>query len=174
MREMAVLQDEGASELLTSNSQITAAGYVVDGVLTLSGAKVVQLGSRAITGTVAKVGASMAQRTVTQAATSTTTTGGITRIVGRDILAGPAAARAPVLQFTSSELTRLVTRGANLTGPEIIKKAELYLARATAKNSTRRAIENGAPEAVVAPLREEFLRLNALIENAIRAAHNLP
>ena len=176
MREMAVLQETGASDLLTSNAQITAAGYVVDGVLTLSGGKLLQLGGRALTGTVAKVGATVTRRTVTQAATERVVrrVGEVTRIVGSDVLAGPAAVRAPILEFTSAELTRLVTRGANLTGPEIIKKAELYLARATAKNSLRRAIENGAPDAVVTPLQQQFRALNTLIEDAVRAANNLP
>ena len=176
MREMAVLQETGASELLTSNAQITAAGYVVDGVLTLSGGKLLQVGGKVITGTATKVGAAVTRRTVTQVATEriVQNAGNFTRIVGRDILAGPAAPTRPILEFTTAELHRLVTRGANLTGPEIVKKAELYLARETAKNTARRAIESGAPEAVLAPLREQYLALNRLIEGAIKAANNLP
>lgn len=176
MREMAVLQENGADELLTSNAQITAAGYVVDGVMTLSGGKLVQVGGKVLTGTAAKVGAAVTRRTVTEVATQRIVqqAGNITRVVGRDILAGPAAPARPILEFTTAELRRLVTRGANLTGPEIVKKAELYLARETAKNTARRAIENGAPEAVLAPLREQYLALNRLIEGAIAAANPVP
>ncbi len=173
MREMAVLQEDGATELLTSNAQITAAGYVIDGALALTGAKLGQLGYKAGVSTVGKV---VGRRTVTQVATEriVSRAGDITRIVGGDVLAGPVAARAPILEFTSAELRRLVTRGANLTGPEIIKKAELYLARETARNTARRAIENGASDAVLAPLQQQFRALNTLIEDAVRAANNLP
>jgi hypothetical protein len=94
------------------------------------------------------------------------------RIVGRDVLPGPVAPRIS-LEFTRSELARLHTPGANLTRTEIIKKAELYAARESARTLLQRARDNGASAVAQAPMREEFLRLNALIEQARAAARNL-
>ena len=195
MREMAVLQEDGAKELLTSNSQITAAGYVIDGALTLTGAKVGQLGYKAAVSAVGKV---VGRRTAAQAAT-TSTAGGIagrstitlvddvggnlgkqalleartsaslaeaSKVAGRVDLPGKA------LTFTESELVRL-HRGF-LTGPEIIKKADLYGARETAKYLARKAIEDGAADDVVEALAGEFRRLNGMIERAIKAAESMP
>lgn len=91
--------------------------------------------------------------------------GEVTRIVGRDVLPGPAAPRA-TLEITRSELARLHTPGANLTRTEIIRKAEVYRAMESARAGLRRAINEGAPESAVAPLQATFQRLNGLIEEA--------
>lgn len=200
-REMAVLQENGANELLTSNSMVTAAGYTVDGVLMLSGAKLAQLGTNAVRGTATAIGGVLARRAAARAATTATTNtaGGIagrstvklvddfSANLGKQALlesrvsaslaeASQAAARVEVrgkvLEFTESELARL-HRGF-LTGPEIIKKADLYEAYETAKYVAKKAMEDGKPDAVVDALTAEFRRLKAMIDRAKMAADNMP
>lgn len=104
---------------------------------------------------------------------TSTSMGEVTRIVGRDVLPGPMAPRT-ALNFTRSELARMHTPGVSLTGAEIVKKAELYAARESARSTLRRAIDRSASDSALAPLQAEFQRLNALIEQARRAGGNLP
>src|SRR5690606_7484367 len=90
------------------------------------------------------------------------------RIVGRDVLPSPPAPSTS-MTFTPSELAHLHRPGANLTGAEIIKKGELYAQWAALRQRVRTAIENGVPESVLVPIRQEYVRLNQLI-NQGRAA----
>jgi hypothetical protein len=212
---MAVLQENGADELLTSNSMVTAAGYTIDGVLLLSGAKLVQGTANILQKTATAVGGALARRAAAQAATTATTgaaagklAGQTTvtvakdagrtiamtaaerqamldarvaqsmdefeRVVGNDILPGPAAPRI-ALNFTESELARLHRPGGHLTAAEIAKKAELYMARSSARNSLNKALRDpSVPDAAVNALEAEVLRLNTLIEQAQIAGRNLP
>ncbi len=206
---MAIIQKDGADELLAANARITAAGYALDAALTLSGTgKALQIGGQVLKGTATKVGSVLARRTATSStagvagrttvaladdagrtlgltsrmtaaerqafleARASTSMGEVTRIVGRDVLPGPMAPRT-ALEFTRSELARLHMPGSNLTRSEIIKKAEIYGARESARTALRRGIDNSATDAALAPLRAEFLRLNALIEQAKIAGQNL-
>jgi hypothetical protein len=212
-REMAVLQENGANELLTSNSMVTAAGYTIDGVLLLSGAKLVQGTANILQKTATAVGGALTRRAAAQAATTATTgaagklAGQTTvtvakdagrtiamtaaerqamldarvaqsmdefeRVVGNDILPGPAAPRI-ALNFTESELARLHRPGGHLTAAEIAKKAELYMARSSARNSLNKALRDpSVSDAAVNALEAEVLRLNTLIEQAQIAGRNL-
>lgn len=197
MQELAVLQETGAGEMLAANARITTAGYAVDAAMVLTGGKVFQAGAKGIQTAAGAVRTAITKRATVEASTAgTTSMAGRTtlaltddvaknsatllesrastsmdqasRIVGRDVLPSPPAPSTS-MTFTPSELAHLHRPGANLTGAEIIKKGELYAQWAALRQRVRTAIENGVPESVLVPIRQEYVRLNQLI-NQGRAA----
>ncbi len=67
-REMAELQQSGANELLAANGRITAAGYIIDGALTVTGAAAVSAAGRAGTQLVSGVARRLGSEGVATAA----------------------------------------------------------------------------------------------------------
>ena len=67
-RELAVLQENGAVEMLEANGRITAAGYLFDGVSTVTGVGVLAGLGRAGTKVVVGAATRLGQRTVAEAA----------------------------------------------------------------------------------------------------------
>jgi antitoxin component YwqK of YwqJK toxin-antitoxin module len=205
LQAMADLQEAGAGELLAANARITAAGYGLDAVTTLTGAKAVMAGGTTVKATAGAVGTALGRRSAAQAGTGSAggAAGGTTialaegagrtamrtsrltpaerqvllesrastdlsRIVGRDVLPGPIAPR-PAVEFTRSELARLHAPGANLTRAEIIKKADIYRARESARARLTDALRRNVPDSALGPIQAEFQRLNRLISEAITA-----
>jgi hypothetical protein len=193
-RVIAEVKKAGADAILADNGRLTAIAYGLDGLTTLSGTKAaVLVGGALIKKTVGAVGSTLAKRAAATEAAGiagkTTVSvvddvgiasaksivgrnarveGEITRIVGSDLLPVPPQPQAP-LAVTQSELTRLFTPGNNLTGAEILKKVEFLRLMHEARITLQQASLRGAPDSVVAPLRNEYERLQGLVNEIMRA-----
>jgi hypothetical protein len=190
MRAVSEAQMVGAEVMLADNKRLTALGYSLDAVTTLSGSKAVMVGGAIVRKTFGALGTTLGKRAaateatglaskatisvVDDAANASATSiagrralaeGDLTRIVGTDLLPVPPAPQV-AMEFTRSELRRLFTPGVNLTGAEIVKKAELLRRMHAARIGMEQAFRNGAAESVMAPLRAEYLRLKSLVDQA--------
>jgi hypothetical protein len=205
LRETAGVQADGAAELLAANERLTLAGYAADGALLLTGGKLVQAGATvartavgaartALTGRAASLagrttvnlsaetGGALAAASRTPAAEllaqqEARVAGDLTQLVGRDVLTSAAAAPQVAQSFTRTQLARLHMPGANLSASEIMLKAELYRVHIATKAALRKAIMDGADDAVVRPLQGQFRHLDGLLKEAQaagRAAAGLP
>ncbi|MBL8049428.1 MAG: toxin-antitoxin system YwqK family antitoxin [Chthonomonas sp.] len=198
LRESAQVQVDGAAEMLAANSRLTAAGYVVDGALVLTGGKIVQGGARVASTAVGAVRTTLTGRAAAAAGRTTVTlaadAGGavsrtsvmtaaeraalqegraasdISRLVGTD-LAGAGGSTAPRIStnITRAELARLHTPGRNLTQAEILVKAEIYRVQISTRATLRQAITDGAPDSVVRPLQTQLNALTKLLKEAQEA-----
>ncbi len=192
LRETAEVQSSGATEMLAANERLTAAGYVVDGALVLTGGKLVQGGARVAQAAVGAARSTLARRAATGIAGRTTVNlsaeaGGTVALSSRMSAAELAAAREgrtmvdlarvagnrsgtaasqSTTNITRAELARLHMPGANLTGAEIMVKAEVYRVHVATRAALRKAIEAGADDAVVTPLQAQYRQLTQLLREA--------
>ena len=172
--------------LLSGGKLLQTGGQVIKGTATAVG-NVVARRTAAQAGTAGTTGAATGlagRTTVTLADDAGRTLGMTSRMTAAEraailesrataSMSGSTASRTGV-EITRSELARLHRPGANLTGAEIVTKAAVYRAREAARARLRRAIDQEASDAALAPLQAEFQRLSALIQQAQAAGRALP